>query len=595
MTYNDYGIDIPSNKISGEVKTLCPECSHLRKKKTDPCLSVNLDKKLWQCFNCGWTGSLLKKQYTSPVWQNKTQLSESIVDFFLSRNITQDTLSKMLISESVEFMPQVGEKRKVMCFNYFRDGKLVNVKCRDREKNFKLHKDAELIFYNLDGIKGVDTCYIVEGEMDALTMIELGYTNTVSVPNGANKKTNNLAYLDNCYQYFEKMDKVYIMTDDDESGNKLGEELARRIGIEKCIRVKFGGFKDINEAYANRCDIRDLLDKGTPYPIAGITTIADIWDEVENFAKNGYPPGWKPNGTLGRFLQFYPGYLTLINGVPGHGKSEWVDFILMQLSIIYNLKGAYFSPENMPFSIHAIKLAEKILGKRFEKAKPAELLRVKEHLESTVYFLNADEGYTIDSILERVRQCVLRHGINWYVLDPWNRIEHQYANNETKYISEVLDKIRNFNQKNNCHCFLIAHPTKMQKDQDTGAYEVPGPYNFAGSANFYNKGDICLTVYKELRSEINQSDYTVSIYVQKMKFRHWGSTGQIVLQWNPENGRYDDYGCDLTDWILAKPKAEQTKLDLTLQTESGNHRSQLLSSVSPTLHEPVEVDDDPPF
>src|SRR5687768_1175994 len=43
-------------RTSGEVKTLCPRCSRNRKKQTEPCLNVNLDKNTFNCKNCGWAG-----------------------------------------------------------------------------------------------------------------------------------------------------------------------------------------------------------------------------------------------------------------------------------------------------------------------------------------------------------------------------------------------------------------------------------------------------------------------------------------------------------------------------------------------------------
>lgn len=52
---------------------------------------------------------------------------------------------------------------------------------------------AELLPYNIDAIKGQKECIITEGEMDALSFIECGRTDVVSVPNGANA---NLSYLD---------------------------------------------------------------------------------------------------------------------------------------------------------------------------------------------------------------------------------------------------------------------------------------------------------------------------------------------------------------------------------------------------------------
>ena len=38
-------------------KTLCPQCSHTRKNKSDPCLSVRVDETGVgiRCHNCGWT------------------------------------------------------------------------------------------------------------------------------------------------------------------------------------------------------------------------------------------------------------------------------------------------------------------------------------------------------------------------------------------------------------------------------------------------------------------------------------------------------------------------------------------------------------
>ena len=66
MTWIETGIDIRNVKGS-QGKTLCPKCSHTRKKKTDPCLSVNINEGIWNCHNCGWNGSLKQKVYKLPV------------------------------------------------------------------------------------------------------------------------------------------------------------------------------------------------------------------------------------------------------------------------------------------------------------------------------------------------------------------------------------------------------------------------------------------------------------------------------------------------------------------------------------------------
>lgn len=552
MTYSDFDITIQQGRLTGQVYTICPKCSHDRKKKTAKCLGVNLDKGIWHCSHCNWSGGLNKKTFALPTWENKTQLSDKIVEWFLKRNISQATLLEMKITEQKEFMPQASEERNVICFNYFRDGKLVNIKYRDAEKNFKLYKDAELIFYNLDGLKNEDqSAYIVEGEIDCLTMIQAGHKNTVSVPNGANKVNNNLQYLDNCYQYFDGIKTIYILTDNDEPGIKLGQELARRIGVEKCYRINLGVYKDINEAYSKTGKI-DLSDQ-SPFPIEGVFSVEQHWDGLLDILKNGFPKGWKPRGKIGEYCQFHPGYTTIITGIPGHGKSEMLDQILIQLCIDYNLRGGYFSPENRPTEMHIIKLIEKLVGKNAWRANEMELLKSKDFLNERVFWIYPNEGYDLDSILEKVRQAVLRHGINWFVLDPWNKLEHQYTQSETKYISESLDKIANFNHKNGTHCFIVAHPTKMKFNHEEGKYEIPGLYDISGSANFYNKTDIGITIYKE---KVTDTEYKNVLYIQKVKFKYWGGIGQIEYNWDSENGRYNEFGRDLNNWIQPEQKQE---------------------------------------
>ena len=40
----------------GTRKTTCPQCSHLRRKRAEACLSVTIEPghAVWHCHNCGW-------------------------------------------------------------------------------------------------------------------------------------------------------------------------------------------------------------------------------------------------------------------------------------------------------------------------------------------------------------------------------------------------------------------------------------------------------------------------------------------------------------------------------------------------------------
>lgn len=555
MNYADYNIDIPRGRTTGQVYSICPQCSHDRKKKNIKCLGVDLDKGIWHCNHCDWKGSLHKKQFALPTWENKTTLSEKIVDWFLKRNISQHVLVKMQVTEAEEFIPQAGEKRRVICFNYFRDGKLINIKYRDGDKNFKMVKDAEKIFYNLDGIKDQKEVYIVEGEMDCLTMIQAGYTNTVSVPNGATNGRNNLDYLDNCWEYFKDVEKVFIATDNDEPGIKLSDELARRIGYEKCLRVQLGEFKDINEVLCAGKNVKEYVENHSPFPIEGIFSVEDFWSGVEGILKNGLPKGWVPRGSLKELISFHPGYTTVITGIPGHGKSYFLDDVLLWITIDNKLRGAYFSPETMPTELHIIRLAKKIVGKTIHSLSFNERQKVREFITGKIFWIYPEEDYSLENILDKVRQGILRYGLNWYVIDPWNKLEHRLEAgvSETNYISRCLDSIDRFNKRNKVHCFLVAHPTKMGKDE-SGKYKVPTLYDISGSANFFNKTDNGICVYRHYDS--NTSD----VHIQKVKFEHWGKLGSVNYGWSETTGRFFEGIDHHISWIDMNTTQEQIEV-----------------------------------
>ncbi len=533
MTWEELNIDIPRGRTTGQVYTTCPQCSHERKKKTGKCLSVNLDSGVFNCKNCYWKGALNKKVYVLPKWENKTVLSDSLVEWFLHRNIGQDVIMEMKITQGSIFMPQVNQTVGCLCFNYFREGHLINVKYRDRNKNFRLHKDAELILYNLDGITGQKEIFITEGECDALVMIQAGFKNTCSVPNGANPKNNNLQYMDSCWMAFDQAESVYIMTDNDGPGNQLADELARRIGPERCYRIRHE-YKDVNDALNDGQKITRewLMGNATFYPIVGVQTANDFWDGVINVRKNGFPKGWRPRGNFGTKVSIHPGYQSIITGIPGHGKSEHLDQVLIELGIDYNLRGAYFSPENFPSEVHIIKIIEKVSGKNFWALSISEIETYREWVSEHFYFISPEDGFELKNILNHVKMAVMRYGINWYVIDPWNKLDHQFEGSETSYISRCLDEMDLFNKKYNVHGFLVAHPTKMEKDKNNN-YLVPNLYSISGSAHFFNKASLGWTVYK-----VGQG--VSDVHVQKVKFKYWGEIGLVSYHWNSDNGRYFD-------------------------------------------------------
>lgn len=536
MSWELYNIDI-KGRTSGQYKTKCPKCSDTRSNKTDKSLSVDITKQLWHCHYCGWSGTLVErtkeKKYEVPVWQNTTALPDAVLKYFESRRISAETCLRMKITSQVEYMPQKEKKVNVICFNYFLAGKLVNVKYRDAEKNFKLHSGAELILYNLDSVIGAKEVWITEGEIDALSLIEAGINSVVSVPNGANK---NLQYLDGYMDLFDTVEKIHICSDNDTKGRELRELLADRFGRDKCDYIVFDGAKDANEYLISngKINLATAANKFTEFPMVGVFTIRDIQDSILDLYQNGLPEGVGTgmNG-FDSLLKFHKGYLTTITGIPGHGKSDFLDHIIMKLNVKHGWKGAFYSPENRPTELHFSKLARKLTQRPWfgeDRMSLDEVSQAMFFLDETVWFVKPENDFTLDSILSHVATLKNRKGIDWFVIDAWNKLEHQYGESETKYIGQSLDKIVNFCERYNVHCFLVAHPKKIRKE--SGKYEVPNLYDIAGSANFFNKTDNGITVYR------NYDDDTVEVHVQKVKFSHWGEIGMQKFQYHKPTGLY---------------------------------------------------------
>lgn len=564
MNWDKYGIEIPYGRTSGNVKVFCPQCRDQRHDKRDRSLSVNLNTGMFNCHYCGYAGCAaehseeekrewmerqpwfnpapIKKRkpvYKTPKPRPVQAIGQRALSWFASRGISKETLEAMKVTEGDEWMPQKNSNANTVQFNYYRGGVLVNTKFRTGDKCFKLCSGAELLPYNIDAIKGEKECIITEGEMDALSFYECGKHNVVSVPNGANA---NLSYLDDYLEeYFDDKETIFIASDTDTKGVLLRDELLRRFGVERCRVVEYGdGCKDANEHLQRygKSSLLKCLENAPEVKVEGIFTVSDFEQSLDALFENGMQKGVViGHDNFDRLCSFETKRLCIVTGIPGSGKSEFIDEIAERLNLRYGWKFAYFSPENAPLAYHASKLIEKFTGKHFNRQSLGygEYRQVKEHIEKNFFFIAPAESYKVDTILDRAKFLVRRRGIKALVIDPYNRLEsEQGRKNETQYISELLDKLTNFAQQNDILIILMAHPTKQQKNKD-GVIEAPTLYDISGSANFFNKADFGIVVHR------NRIQNYVEVHIQKVKFRHLGECGTALFKYNLNNGRYTPY------------------------------------------------------
>lgn len=538
-TFDDYGISIPYGKTTGRIKTVCPQCRDKRSHPNDRSLSVDLDKKVWNCHYCHWSGCLHdntparpRKEYFRPQPRRLNAVPPKVSAYMVQRGISEKTILAAKVDTAREFIPHAGKEMNVICFNYFRDGVLVNTKFRTGDKHFKLISGAELPPYNMDSIVGKKECIITEGEMDCLSFIEAGCDNVVSVPNGA----SSLGFVDEYFELFEDKERIFLATDNDRAGIEMRDELIRRLGAERCCLVTFGeGCKDANDHLVKygKESLCECLLNARDVKVSGVFDESDYDGELTDAYWHGFQKGFTTgHENLDPLLSFETKRLCVVTGIPTCGKSEFVDDMMVRINIRYGYKVGYFSPENLPFQYHAVKLLEKLTGDKFSQGTMAyqTFEKAKEYIRENFFHIMPEEGSTLSNILDKARYLVRRKGIRILVLDPYNRIENEQPGGmtETQYISWQLDRITEFAQRNDVLVILVAHPTKITRDNSDGG--VPSLYNISGSAHFYNKADFGLVIHR-------YDDHTL-VRVQKVKFRHMGNKGDAEFSFNTRNGRY---------------------------------------------------------
>ena len=484
-------------------------------------------------------------------------LPANILALFASDGITAEVLETNRVTYEPSEHPATGAEIgtfevDAVRFNYFRDGAHVGTHFRYQLDHWWWSPAFEPIFYGLDNMGS--TTVITDTEMNKLAFNSAGWPaiSVPSVPDPTNKNYDKqFDYLERCEAYLKKGNQFVLAFPRTAAGERIQEELARRLGRERCLRLEWPAHYDSATAVAMVAEgptLPELVAAAKPWPIEGIFEVEDIEDQILSLYKHGMKPGVATGWPImDEFYKVRPGEFTLITGIPGHGKSEWLDGLLVNLARYYGWRFAVCSPENQPIEQHFAKLAEKYIGRPFadvrEKGALIGKMSMDELRESMTwarshftFVLPPDEQLNVEGILEKAKALVLRNGIKGLVIDPWNELDHLIGDaREDLYLSRSLGVLRRFGRRTGVHIFIIAHPKTLQKGKD-GKYEPPRPYDISGGATWFNKADNCITVFRD----VGAGNPLVEIYVQKIKFKINGRIGKVCLNYEKPTGRYND-------------------------------------------------------
>lgn len=602
-------LGIKIRRRSGQEKTTCPQCSDSRRNKKDPCLSVNVTEGTYNCHHCGWKGNVRAferkenlKKYFKPDKSllSNIQLNDKIIAYSDKRGVSHETLKKFFIHGKEEWMPATQKKERCIVFPYIRDGQIVNAKFRDGAKNFRLIKDAELIFFGMQTLDGRNCAIITEGEWDMLTAYECGFGKDyepivnddgeviehelgrwaiLSVPNGASRGNQQLEYLDNCSDYISVIDEFIIATDGDEAGRKLRDELVRRLGVEKCRVVEYpSGCKDLNEVLLKhgKDEVISLLLQSAPIPIDGVYYLEQIFPDMLDSFKAGVQLAPTTRfDEMDEFFRWKKGDITLCTGYGNHGKSFFMLQLMLTKSIWDGWRWAIFSPENYPPNDFYDDLVEMYAGKWLNQMSVEEYTEACQFISDHIYYVYPENEHDIVSIHEKFRYLILKKGIDGVMIDPFNQLDKTQKpyERDDQYLSSALKDIKRFALLNNIVYCIIAHPKNPTYNQDR-SLPVPDSYDLHGGSMWANKCDQIIAYYRP-RFHEDKNSPDVEIYVQKLKRkRTGGKLGSFSLYLNWTKKRYTNskgqLPCDPKFAELIKSQKENDYIQQPMWTPDPN-------------------------
>lgn len=464
-----------------------------------------------------------------------------VLRWFDSRGISEGTVREegiycgMRQSTGGGFEVSMHPDGDVICFPYRQNNETVNVKYREKGKRFYQLPGGKKVLYGNRVLSdsqlwsGKAALVIVEGEMDYLAVKESGYPFVVSVPDGAPPPGDGegsdakYSYLMEHWEELKHIKRIVIATDADAAGQRLAQDLVRRLGRPRCAFALFPeACKDMNdvllkygqgEVYrviqdAIECHISGLytLDKMPPRElIRPVTTGFRLMDEL---------------------LLVYRPALMVVTGLPGNGKSTWTNQMAAQLVCLHDWKIGIASFEMVihPYVTRVLEHAMLV----YKKIKEVDRLINESFVFITPEETEEEDQFDIDWLIDKAIAAVVRHGINVLVIDPWNEVEHYCRRGEslTEYTGRVLRMLKKLAKDFDLLVIVVAHPTKASGNKEP---EEIGLYDVSDSAHFANKADLGVVVMRH-----SPTDLVTRVFVKKVRYQpDTGRLGEIQLTFDP--------------------------------------------------------------
>jgi twinkle protein len=389
-------------------------------------------------------------------------------------------------------------------------GDLQMLKWRDPDdKSFiRTTSKSRKVLFGIPAIpENQEVMYIVEGELDALSLWDLGYP-AVSVPYGAKLITGvegdpNSEWIEHDYDnWIAPHTSIVFATDADEVGREASESAARRLGREKCKILNWpDGIKDANEyimkGYGAEDFTEEVLAEAGNLDPKSLKTAKEYRNKIwECFYPSDEGAAGDPLPFGDSFpFRFRPGEVTVWTGYSKHGKTVLLNYMLVHLTQ-YHRRSCLCSLEMKPE-----KNLQAILRMGLGRSKPDDEKQFDFALDwANKYFWVYDKVGTAnpDEVLEVFGYAAKKYGISHFVIDSLMRLD--IPEDEDAQLKHLMNKLCDFATAYNVHVHIVAHSKKpdMKRPENKG---WPSKHMVRGSVHITNIAHNVVVVWRNKGKE----------------------------------------------------------------------------------------------
>lgn len=465
------------------------------------------------------------------------------------RYLTEDRKldAELLVAMGVQAVdhPQIG---RVVALPYRRDGKTYACKFRAvAQKEWRSSHGVTRALFNEDCLRGGDgPVVITEGEIDALSVIQAGYTRAVSLPDGWTEEGGKRQVLIDAEAAFRAAPYVIVAGDADEVGASLPRTVANILAGQDVRFVTWPeGCKDANDVLVHfgEGELSKRLTEAKRIDPAGgfITGISDLPPMP---ARRVLRVGMRPYDHV---LAFEVGTMSVGTGTPGAGKSTFTTFAAYHVAQHEQIRVGIMGFETHPYRTrdHLARLYAKRPWDELSDAQRSDFLAfADQHFRIVHRTFDGDDKHNLGWLRNMIYTLAVRDECKLIVVDPWNELEHlpEPGESMTSYINFALQQIRQWAAQFDTHICLIAHPRKMPVDG--GKMRCPTGYDIADSAAFFNKPALGFSVHKETDEERDVSWVKIQTWKVRETQLYGFDPGHTRLTFHPHGMTYTKYEDD---------------------------------------------------